>query len=183
MQESSSNTNTPKVVGAVAISAVLLIGAYIFLTKDMQTNKVSAKKTTSNVSSVSTTSASTSTQTPSTSSSGATSNTQTAPTSSATTSYKDGTYKTTTEYYVPHGSNSLTVNVSIKDGLITKVSTSHDYSDRESGMYVDSFDSSISSEAVGQKIDGLSLSRVGGASLTTEAFDEAISQISNKAKS
>lgn len=184
MQENSNNPNTPKIVGAVAISAVLIIGAYIFLTKDLEANKVSAKKSTTSVSAVTTTPAVASTQTPTASSSSSTSNTPSAPTStSPSSSYKDGTYKTTADYYVPHGSNSVTVSVTIKDGSITKVSTSHDYYDRESGMYVDSFDSSISSEAVGQKIDGLILSRVGGASLTTEAFDEAISQIANQAKS
>ncbi len=181
MQENSHNSNTPKIVGAVAISAVLLIGFYVFLTKDMDANKISnSKSTTSTVSAVSSDQPSTNTETPATPSSGSTS--PSAGSSSSTSSYKDGTYKATAEYYVPHGSNSITVNVSIKDGSITKVSATHDYADRESGMYVDSFDSSISSKAVGQKINGLSLSRVGGASLTTDAFDEVISSIANQAK-
>ncbi len=187
MQETSNNPNTAKIVGAVAISAVLIIGAYVFLTKDLQANKATTSKKGTTVSSVSKVSDnSTSGYQPSVSSSSSTGSglsSGSSQSSSSSSTTKDGTYKASANYYVPRGFNTITVSVSVKGGAVTKVSTSHDYSDRESGMYTDSFDSSISSKAVGQKIDGLSLSRVGGASLTTEAFDEAISQIANQAKS
>ena len=59
----------------------------------------------------------------------------------------------------------------------------HDYQDHESQMYVSSFDDYISGKVVGKNISTLtSLSRVGGASLTTEGFDQAIQTIAAQAK-
>lgn len=188
MQQSSTNSNTPKVIGAITISAVLLVGIYVFLTKDINNNKSSASATKTSSSSVvsnlpdTTSSTQSSASTQSSSSNSSSSNTATPSSSSSNSGYKDGSYKISVDYRVPHGSNSITVSVALKDGVVTKVSTSHDYSDRESGMYVNSFDSEISSAVNGEKVSSVSLSRVGGASLTTDAFDEAISQIASQAK-
>lgn len=181
MQQSSNNSSTPKIIGAVALGAVMLVGAYIFFTKGSDDVKISASASKATTTSqVSNASSVTPTTAQPVASSNSTSTSQ--PASSASSGYKDGTYKASADYRVPHGSNSITVNLTIKDGVITKVTTSHDYSDRESGMYVDSFDSSISSATVGEKLDDVSFSRVGGASLTTDAFDNAVSQIVTEAK-
>jgi hypothetical protein len=48
-------------------------------------------------------------------------------------------------------------------------------------MYIDSFDSSIKSVVIGKSLD-MSLSRVGGASLTTHGFEDALATIANQAK-
>ena len=95
--------------------------------------------------------------------------------------YKDGIYVASSDYFVPSGSNSISATVTIKNGKIAAVNTSDNYSDYTSSYYVDSFKSSVSGEIVGQSLDGLSPSRVGGASLTTYAFDNVLDTIRSKA--
>lgn len=110
------------------------------------------------------------------------SSTSTTPTASSSSSYNDGQYTAKTTYYVPHGTNTLSATVTIASGKVTAVKVSHDYSDNESGMYIDSFESAIQEAVVGKTISGLSLSRIGGASLTTQAFDDVIATIESNAK-
>jgi len=121
--------------------------------------------------------------TASTSDTGTSSSTNTQTTSTvSSTSYKDGTYSATSSYYVPHGSNSLTAKITIANNKITAVTVNDDYSDSESAMYIDSFESAIKNTVIGQDLGSLSLSRVGGATLTTQAFDDALTTIRNDAK-
>lgn len=96
--------------------------------------------------------------------------------------YQDGTYSNTVSYYVPKGSNDLTAKVTVTGGTVTAVSVDHKYSDHQSGMYIDSFDSTLQDAVVGKSIEGLSLGRIGGATLTTQAFDDAITAIRDDAK-
>ncbi len=112
----------------------------------------------------------------------ATDTTTTTATSASSSSYKDGQYSANTTYYVPHGTNTLSATVTIANGSVTAVKVSHDYSDNESGMYIDSFENAIQSAVVGKPISGLSLSRIGGASLTTQAFDDVLATIESNAK-
>ena len=108
--------------------------------------------------------------------------TSTSTTTSTSSSYKDGSYTAKTTYYVPHGTNTISATITVASGKVTAVKVNNDYTDNESGMYIDSFENSIQSAVVGKSIDGLSLSRVGGASLTTEAFDQVLATIQNEAK-
>ncbi len=101
----------------------------------------------------------------------------------AVSGYKNGTYTKTVTYSVPHEKNTIKVTLTVKDGAITQVSNEHDYADRESTRYVDRFENAISTAVVGKKLDNISLSRVGGASLTTRGFMNALSAIVNDAKS
>ena len=82
---------------------------------------------------------------------------------------------------VPHGSNTINVTVTVSNGKIVSASATHGYSDRESGMYVDSFDSSLSSNVNGESLADIIVSRIGGASLTTEAFAEVLDTIKSEA--
>lgn len=68
-----------------------------------------------------------------------------------------------------------------KNGKITAVTTKNSYSDHESGRYVDSFESSFSSDATGESLASYSPSRIGGASLTTHAFADVLDQIRSDA--
>lgn len=98
------------------------------------------------------------------------------------TSYNNGTYTATKSYRVPEGgTNTITATVSISDDKISSVQTQNDYVHHESERYTSSFASQISSEASGQPIT-TSYSRVAGASLTTEAFNQALGDIANQAK-
>ncbi|MFZ1249342.1 MAG: hypothetical protein WAQ24_03390 [Candidatus Saccharimonadales bacterium] len=111
----------------------------------------------------------------------------TAPASTATTSatssgYKDGQYTASTSYDVPHGSNSLSVNLTLADGKVTAVKVNNTYGDRESALYIDSFQGELRSTVVGKAIASLSPSRIGGATLTTDAFAQALDSIARQAK-
>lgn len=166
------NPTTPKIVGAMVILAVTASGANFFILRDIKPEQSrstlpTATSTTTTVSqpAASTTSVNTPASTPS------------------TNGYKDGTYTATASYYVPHGQNNISVEIVIKDGVVSSVTPTHDYQDHESQMYVSNFDDYISGKVVGKNISALtSLSRVGGASLTTEGFDQAIQTIAAQAK-
>ena len=151
-------------IGTIALITTIGFGGYSVINRQTQSN------TTPTVVTVQT--ADTATPTPTTPST-----TTTTPVTTTSNKYKDGTYTASATYSVPHGSNSISVNVTIANDAITNVSTNHTYKDSESGMYVDSFDSYISSKVVGKSVSSLSLSRVGGASLTTIGFNNALNTI------
>lgn len=111
------------------------------------------------------------------------SSTDNSSTSNANGAYKDGTYTATVAYRVPHGGqNNLKATVVVSSGKISSVTTSDDYTDGESGMYIRSFESEVSSDAKGQSLSTYRPSRIGGASLTTLAFSEALTNITTQAK-
>lgn len=156
-------------VGTVAVLGVASFTGYaLFATKNTDTSAQVAAQTTS------------------TPSSSATTTTTATPTSTSTASgsaYKDGQYSTTINYGVPHGgSNSITVNLTVKDGVVTAVTTDNSYQDGESGMYIDSFKSGLNGAVVGKSLGDLSVSYVGGASLTSFAFNDALDTIRSDAK-
>lgn len=174
MQQSHSNI-TPKIVGFLVILAVTATGAYFFLFKTIDSDSMAS--TGSTTASSTTASTATSSEASATSTEAEDTTTTSASTVSAS-GYTAGTYSATISYSVPHGSNSIAVDVTVDaSGTITDVSDDHSYSDHESGWYIESFDSELSGAVVGQNISSLSLSRLGGASLTTQAFDQALSNI------
>lgn len=63
------------------------------------------------------------------------------------------------------------------DGTITAVTAKLTSGDRESAQYISRFNSAAKSKIFGKKISSLSLSAVGGASDTTNAFQEVISSL------
>ena len=105
----------------------------------------------------------------------------TSPGSSSSSGYKDGTYNASASYYVPHGNEQITVNVTLQSGTITDVSIQNSEGDRDSAQYQEDFASVYKSYVVGKKISGLSLSTVAGASDTTDGFNAAIARISSQA--
>lgn len=175
--DQSHNNATPKFVGAVATCAVLIIAIYTLVLNnkpnDKSTAAVVATATTS-AANTTTTAVNTATVLPTTTSAALT---------TSSTAYKDGMYEATVSYTVPHGySNDLTTNITIKNGVITAVSTDSSYQDRESEQYVSSFESAVKSIVVGKKIDGSFSGRIGGASLTGSAFLDALDTITAQAK-
>lgn len=156
------------VVGTVAILGTAgVVGALLFTQQDT-TSDTTATTTSQNSS-------------PSSSSSTDSSSSSTGTTTAG--SYKDGTYTTTQSYAVPHGdSNSLTVTVTIASGKITAVTIDDTYNDHDSAEYVSSFESSVKGVIVGQSIGSTSPSRIGGASLTSSAFYDALDTIATEAK-
>ena len=146
------------VIGSAALIATAGIGgATLFASKDDTASTTTGAT-------VSSTTLSSSTRT----------STDTSPSSSSSTShssYKDGTYTASTTYSVPHGAtNSISATVVVSGGTITSVTANDSYTDRESGMWISDFEGSLSGDASDQSLSSYSPSRIGGASLTTEAF-------------
>jgi hypothetical protein len=97
-------------------------------------------------------------------------------------SFKDGSYTATSSFDTPGGVDDITVSLTLKDNTITTVSARESATDHDSQEYDQLFNGGIESAVVGKKIDELTLSRVAGASLTTEGFNGAIAQIERQAQ-
>ncbi len=102
--------------------------------------------------------------------------------SSANGSLKDGTYTTTSDYQVPHGSEELQVSITLKDGVVTASTVQNSENNFDSAQYQEEFAAAYKSHVVGQKISSLQLGTISGASDTTSAFNDALSQITSKAQ-
>lgn len=97
--------------------------------------------------------------------------------------YRSGVYTATMEYKVPDREiNKITVKVTLENDVIKDLSNEYVGIGSQSIQYKNSFESMIKNETIGKKIDQLNLANVGGASLTTPAFNQAIGQIINQAK-
>jgi len=102
-----------------------------------------------------------------------------------TTSFANVTmpHMSSQEYVVPgEGKEAIEVTLYVKDGTIEDLRFSYaPASKRESVEYLNSFNKAIYKQGlIGKKVKDVSLSRVGGASLTTAAFMKAVNDISTK---
>lgn len=95
---------------------------------------------------------------------------------------KDGTYTAVGTYVSPGGTQHITVKVSLKGGVVTDATATSGAIDNESKLYQQDFISGYKSQVVGKSIDHVKLSRVSGSSLTSQGFNDAISQIRKKAE-
>lgn len=181
----SHNNATPKIVGAVVISTVMMITLYILVLRKSDDVTTASNQTSSTIATTTdaatSTTSNTSTATPAQSATDTTATSQPT-TTPATTTYKDGTYTSNISYRVPHGTNSLKTSITIKDGVITAVTTDSTYADHESEFYISDFESAVKGAVVGKKITSSFSSRIGGASLTGNAFLNAIDSVIAKAK-
>lgn len=169
----STNTYTPRIVGALAIAIVAGAGGYLFFTSAKSLEKTAVTQS-SEVTSV-----------PAATPSKPTTDTTTPTTNIATTSsvYKDGEYTVSKNYSVPEGGvNGLTVTLTISGDKITAVKTATTIQEDESQRYVDSFNKNISSKVVGVILTDAYVGRVGSASLTSSAFNDALDSIMASAK-
>lgn len=124
-----------------------------------------------------------STTTPSSSAPATTTPVTTPPSSSTSGTYKDGTYTASVTYFTPDGQEPLDVKVTLSGNTITDTSVDANTISGEGQRYFDRFSSYYKSQVVGQKISDVSLNRVAGASLTTDAFNQALQQIMQNATS
>jgi hypothetical protein len=97
-----------------------------------------------------------------------------------TNTYKNGTYRTQRSYRTPGGTYQVDVSLTISNDKITASTLSFDADGSRDG-YSKRFSSGYQSQVVGKSLEGLSVSRVGGASLTTRAFNTALSSIRSQA--
>ncbi len=173
MSKSYSN-NTPKIVGGLTIGFISLIAIYLFIVQPLSQDD---SPTSGSVSIVQDESTRQPTDTNSESISAAD------PEISSEQAYADGGYEASAIYELPKNhSNEITVAVSLENDKITSVTVDNVYSENESLKYISGFENAIEEAVVGEKIEALSLSQVGGASLTTEGFNAAIGSIARSAQ-
>ena len=97
-------------------------------------------------------------------------------------SRKDGTYTSEVTYLTPTFSKyQLDVSLSIKNNIVTEATVA-DSQGAEKDPNAQRFEGAYRAEVIGKDINSLNLSRVGGASLTTGAFNEALAKIKTDAK-
>jgi uncharacterized protein with FMN-binding domain len=96
-------------------------------------------------------------------------------------SYTDGTYDATAEYQSPNGTESIDVELTLADGAVTAVTVTGNGTSPDSQRYQGEFSDGISDEVVGKDIDSLNVDKVGGSSLTSGGFNDAVEQIKAEA--
>ena len=90
------------------------------------------------------------------------------------------TYTKTISYLTDHRKHTISTKYTLviwEDGVIESIDASLVSGSHESARYHSRFNSAARSQIVGQKISELSLSAVGGASDTTEAFLDIVSAL------
>ena len=108
--------------------------------------------------------------------------TDTSTSTDSTVSYKDGTYTQTGRYVSPGGAESIDVSVTIADNIITSAEVKGNASRGDAKAYQSDFIAGYKSSVVGKEVDSVSLSRVAGASLTSNGFNTALDAIKEDAQ-
>lgn len=100
----------------------------------------------------------------------------------ATGEYADGTYTAVGSYESPNGTETIDVQLTLSDNQVADVAVTSNptnpYTQRFQGEFVDG----IHEVVVGKPIDELNVSRVGGSSLTSGGFRDAVEQIRAEAQ-
>jgi major membrane immunogen (membrane-anchored lipoprotein) len=99
-------------------------------------------------------------------------------TAGATTgTYTDGTYTAEGSYETPGGEESISVEVTVADDVVTDVTVTPEATGGNAARFQDEFASGIADEVVGAELSGLSVDKVSGSSLTGDGFNAALDQI------
>ncbi len=107
---------------------------------------------------------------------------QNASSNNASATLKDGTYQATGSYTSPGGNEQITVNVTLKDGVVTDTSATSGANDPTAKQYQAEFIAGYKDQVVGKKISSIKLSRVSGSSLTSQGFNNALQEIQRQAQ-
>jgi len=104
--------------------------------------------------------------------------------SAVTGPYDDGTFEATADYQSPNGTETIEVTLTLEGDVVTDVEVAGKSVDPSPEVirYQGEFEDGIADEVVGKKLDELSVDRVGGSSLTSGGFNEAVEQIKVKAQ-
>jgi len=106
----------------------------------------------------------------------------TSPTPVVSTGYKDGTYSATGQYFSPGGQESVRVDLTLTNDVVTASSVESGANDPTAESYQTSFISGYKAYVIGKKINTIKLSNVSGSSLTSQGFNDALKQIEQQAK-
>ncbi len=102
-------------------------------------------------------------------------------TTSTAGEYTDGTYTAEGSYQTPETVETISVTLTLADGVVTDVEVTGDPQARETEQYQGQFIAGIADEVVGVNIDDLNVDRVAGSSLTSGGFNEAVESIKEQA--
>jgi len=97
-------------------------------------------------------------------------------------SFKDGTYTVEDAYFVMAGlSEPMRTTVTLADGIITDASVAFDTQDIHSEYHQRDFSAVYKTQVIGAEITDVPFSRIGGASLTTGGFNDALEKVMSQA--
>lgn len=100
----------------------------------------------------------------------------------STINYKDGTYDVTGDYTSPAGPEEIEVKLTLKNNVVEDATVVSKATKPISIKMQESFISAFKPVVVGKSIDTLNLDKVGGASLTSKGFNDALEKIKNQAR-
>lgn len=95
--------------------------------------------------------------------------------------YTDGSYEALGQYVSPAGPSEVTVAITLEDDIVTDVVVTPHATEGNSIQFQGQFADGIAAVVVGKDIDTLTVSRVGGSSLTSGGFNDALAQIKAEA--
>ena len=95
--------------------------------------------------------------------------------------YADGTYTADGSYQTPETVETISVTLTLADGVVTGVEVTGDPQAPETEQYQGEFVDGIEAEVVGVAIDELDVHRVAGSSLTSGGFNAAVDDIKEQA--
>jgi hypothetical protein len=108
---------------------------------------------------------------------------ETPATQDTNTTFANGSYTTQTSYFTPRRTeHSMDVTLTIENDVVTEAVILWDGEASPKTPNHSGFDAAYKSEVIRQPLSEISLSRVGGASLTTDAFNEAVDTIEAQAQ-
>lgn len=96
--------------------------------------------------------------------------------------YRDGMYSAIGQYMSPAGSEDLSVQLVLKDDIVTAANVIVKATRPESIRYQNTFIQNFKSQVVGKKLDDIKVGKVSGSSLTPKGFNDAVAQIKVSAK-
>jgi len=95
--------------------------------------------------------------------------------------FTDGTYTAPASYFTPRRTkHDMDITLTIVDDIITAAVITYDGGVAQTPIH-SRFDEAYRAEIIGQPLEQVSLSRTGGASLTSGAFNEALVEIKTQA--
>ncbi|WP_353648796.1 hypothetical protein ABLG96_18550 [Nakamurella sp. A5-74] len=96
------------------------------------------------------------------------------------TQFKDGTYSATAEYNSPGGVQKVGVTLTLAGDVVTGSSLEL-FATGIAKAYQNLFQQNYSAQVTGKKIDTVQLGAVGGSSLTSGGFNDALKAIEEQA--
>lgn len=97
--------------------------------------------------------------------------------STASGDLADGTYDAEGSYSTPGGQESIQVELTVADGVVTDVTVTPEAAGGNAARFQEEFASGIADVVVGQDLAGLSVDKVSGSSLTGDGFNAALDEI------